>query len=259
MRVKTMLALLALFGALSAGTAFAGIEDLTGIEWYVVDIRYEDGQMRETLPNTNVSLLFSDNGHVSGSAGCNRYSAPYIAKDRHIKIGPAGSTRKLCAFPKGVMEQEAAFLRALENAARFNNFRGWMALFDSEGNVILTMADSEAQAARRRLTGLWLVESIGGKKLLPGTEITMNFTEDGRVAGKATVNNYFSSWIEADGLILFTQAGSTMMAGPEAHMRQEDKFLKLLSKVRKYRIDWDDLTLKTADGELIRAVRAVAE
>lgn len=259
MRVKTMLALLALFGALSAEAAFAGIKDLTGLEWRVVEIRYEDGEMRETLPNTNVTATFSDNGNVSGSAGCNRYFAAYSASGENIKVGPAGATRKMCAWPKGIMEQEAAFLRALESAFGFRVYGDRAALLDSKGEVALVLADAEALALSQRLTGFWRVEKLDGKKLLPGTTITMFFTEDGRVNGKATVNNYFASWIESDGLILFTRAGMTMMAGPEGHMEQESLFIKMLGKARNYKIDGDLLTLRDREGELITARRAAAK
>lgn len=259
MRVKIMLALLACFGVLSAGAAFAGIEDLAGLEWRVIEIRYEDGKMRETLPNTNVSAIFSDNGNVSGSAGCNRYFAAYSASGESIKIGPAGATRKMCAWPKGIMEQESAFLRALESAAGFRVYGARAALLDSRGEVALVLADAEAQALSQRLAGAWRVDSVEGKKLLPGTEIIMVFTKDGKVAGKATINNYFASWIESDGLILFTQAGVTMMAGPKNHMEQESQFLKTLGKVRGYKIDGDSLSLRDRKNELITARRVAVE
>lgn len=259
MRVKIMLALLALFGVLSAETAFAGIEDLAGLEWRVIEIRYEDGKIREALPNTNVTALFSGNGNVSGSAGCNRYFAAYSASGDSIKIGPAGSTRKICAWPKGIMEQEDAFLRAIESAAGFRVYGERAALLDSAGEVVLVMADAEALALSQRLTGVWRVEKLDGKELLPGTEITMAFTEEGRVAGKATINNYFASWIESDGLILFTQAGLTMMAGPEGHMGQESLFIRKLSEARKYRIDGDILTLSDGKRGLMTARRVAAK
>lgn len=259
MRVKIMLALLALFGVLSAQAAFAGIEDLAGLEWRVVEIRYQDGKMRETLPNTNVTALFSDNGNVSGSAGCNRYFAAYSASGNSIKIGPVGSTRKMCAWPKGIMDQEDAFLRAIESVAGFRIYGEQAALLDAAGEVVLVMADAEALALSQRLTGAWRVEKLDGKKLLPGTEITMVFTDDGRVSGKGTINNYFASWIESDGLILFTHAGLTMMAGPEGHMGQESVFIKYLSQARRYKINGDILTLSDGKKDLITARRAAAK
>lgn len=263
MRVKIMLALLACFGVLAADTAFAGgaggTEGLAGPEWRVVEIRYEDGKMRETLPNTDVSATFSDNGNMSGSAGCNRYFAAYSVSGKSIKIGPAGATRKMCAWPQGIMDQEAAFLSALESVAGFRVYGERAALLDSRGEVVLVLADAEAWELSQRLTGTWRVEKLDGRKLLPGTEITMTFTENGRVAGKGTINNYFASWIESDGLILFTNAGLTMMAGPEGHMGQESVFIRMLGKIRKYKVDGDILTLTDGEKELITARRAAAK
>jgi heat shock protein HslJ len=42
----------------------------------------------------------------------------YTASGASLKLGPAATTRKLCAQP-GVMEQEQQFLKALESVATF--------------------------------------------------------------------------------------------------------------------------------------------
>ena len=49
------------------------------------------------------------------SAGAGRYKLD----GNKISIGPAASTMMLCGEPEGVMEQEAAYLKALESAATF--------------------------------------------------------------------------------------------------------------------------------------------
>lgn len=260
MRVKALLLLFAFFGILSANVAFAKeMEEWIDLEWRVTGIRHENGEMRETLPNTRVSAVFSENGNVSGSAGCNKYFAAFSVTGNKIKIGPAASTKMFCAFPKGIMEQESAFLRGLENAAQFRFKDGQLKLLDLEGKTALVLVDANSEIFSQSLTGTWHIESMGGKKLLPGTKITMMFAEDGKVAGKATINNYFAYWIESDGLILLSNAGSTMMAGPEPHMEQESEFFRMLSRVRKYKIRDGQLILTTAEGEQITAARVGAE
>lgn len=57
-------------------------------------------------------------GTVRGNAGCNGYSAPFEREGSNLKIGQAIATRKFCSAP-GVMEQEAAFLAALQAASTF--------------------------------------------------------------------------------------------------------------------------------------------
>ena len=56
---------------------------------------------------------------MSGTAGCNNYSASYTVDGNAITIGPAISTMMFCADPEGVMEQEMAYLQALPSAATY--------------------------------------------------------------------------------------------------------------------------------------------
>lgn len=86
---------------------------LEGTDWQVT--AYNNGRQAvvSVLAETEVTVSFG-NGMVSGSAGCNRYRASFESDGRRVAVGPALSTRRICAVPEGVMEQEAAFLRALE-------------------------------------------------------------------------------------------------------------------------------------------------
>ena len=54
--------------------------------------------------------------YLSGSASCNNYMATYTVDGDGITIGPAASTRMMCADPEGVMEQEMAYLASLTTA-----------------------------------------------------------------------------------------------------------------------------------------------
>lgn len=90
---------------------------LEGTDWRVT--AYNNGRQAvvSVLLETELTVSFGD-GMVSGSAGCNRYRASFESdENRRVAVGPALSTRRICSSPEGVMEQEAAFLRALEWAA----------------------------------------------------------------------------------------------------------------------------------------------
>ena len=56
---------------------------------------------------------------ISGNGGCNDFFATIEATDGAIAIGGIGATRRTCAEPVGVMEQETEFFAALESAATF--------------------------------------------------------------------------------------------------------------------------------------------
>ena len=70
------------------------------------------------LVGTELTARFGDDGALTGSAGCNRYTGSYTSDKGAIEITAPASTRKACAEPAGVMEQEAAYLDALPNGGR---------------------------------------------------------------------------------------------------------------------------------------------
>jgi heat shock protein HslJ len=68
------------------------------------------------LDGTAINLTIDPLG-VSGSAGCNRYFGGYAYAENTISFAALGSTRMACDPP--IMEQEAAYLRALGSAETF--------------------------------------------------------------------------------------------------------------------------------------------
>ena len=90
---------------------------LAGTSWRVTG--YNNGRQAvvSVLTGTQLTMAFAADGRVSGSAGCNNYSGTYTASGTSLRFGPAATTRKMCAQPEGVMEQERQFLQALETVA----------------------------------------------------------------------------------------------------------------------------------------------
>jgi heat shock protein HslJ len=90
---------------------------LAGTSWSVTG--YNNGRQAVTsvLAGSNLTMEFAAGGKLAGSAGCNPYSLPYKAEGEKFFLGPAVTTRKMCAEPERVMEQEQLFLRALETVA----------------------------------------------------------------------------------------------------------------------------------------------
>jgi heat shock protein HslJ len=90
---------------------------LAGPTWRVASYNNGKQAVVSVLRETELSLAFTADGHVSGSAGCNRYTGSYAASGAQLSITSVAATRRLCASPKGIMEQEGQFLKALESAA----------------------------------------------------------------------------------------------------------------------------------------------
>ncbi|MCU4653673.1 META domain-containing protein [Roseibacterium sp. SDUM158016] len=100
----------------------------------------------------------------------------------------------------------------------------------------------------------WVVEDIEGMGVIDASRVTLLFDREGRVAGSGGCNRWFSSYeLTGEGLS-FGQAGSTMMACPDALMTQERRFFDALGRVIRH--DFDEtgaLVLHAPEGAVIRA------
>lgn len=93
----------------SEGKVRPGLEP--GSAWQLVEMTGKSGPIK---PVGTVTLAVDQaSGQVSGSAGCNRYSAGYRATADGIAVERAAYTKRFCGEPKGLMDQEARFLELL--------------------------------------------------------------------------------------------------------------------------------------------------
>ncbi len=114
------------------GNAASQTANLEGQLWVLSSY-----QGRDVLPSTEITATFAD-GRVSGSAGCNRYSASYTISGSQLLISSAGSTRKLCQIPEGRMAQERDYLEALRSTATYQIQGEQLLVFNEAGDRILT-------------------------------------------------------------------------------------------------------------------------
>lgn len=91
--------------------------ELSGTSWQVNSINNGKQAVVSTIIDSKLTVNFDANGIITGTAGCNNYSARYKVTGKKIRISGVSSTRKMCAKPEGIMQQEAEFLKALESAS----------------------------------------------------------------------------------------------------------------------------------------------
>jgi len=96
------------------GTAVA-LEDTT---WLLISYG-EPGSLQAVLEGTEITAAFdSENGQVTGSAGCNSYFGGYELKGGEITLtGPIGSTMMSCG--EEIDQQEIEYLQILQNAESY--------------------------------------------------------------------------------------------------------------------------------------------
>lgn len=114
--------------------------DLDGTEWVLISLN--DSSLIE---GTDITLNFAE-GVLSGFMGCNGYgggrdSGKYIATDEGtLTIPQIAVTVQLCLTPEGIMEQEAAYIEALQNAAAYRMMDDRLEIANAAGETTLVFA-----------------------------------------------------------------------------------------------------------------------
>jgi heat shock protein HslJ len=119
---------------------------LVGTDWEVLWYNNGTGGYTSVLLGTEITALFGEDGSLTGTAGCNSYSTSFelggggSAAQGSISFGPAVTTRMFCAEPEGTMDQESAYLKALESATTYEIKGQELEFKDSEGTRMVTFA-----------------------------------------------------------------------------------------------------------------------
>ena len=135
-RLIVFLGLMAIF--LAACSAPGGLD---ATSWKLGSYADAAGKLVDVLPGSVVTLDFQA-AQVSGNASCNNYSGTYQATGNKIEFGPLAATRKMCAQPLGIMEQEDAYLAALGSTAEYNLRGNTLELKDDQGDLMLVFVRS---------------------------------------------------------------------------------------------------------------------
>lgn len=108
-------------------------------KWVVTALRRDD-ELVSTLAESEITLVLAADGSLVGSGGCNVYRASYTLDGDAIAIVHPFSTRKACLRPEGVMEQEAAYLRALPEARCYRLDGVSFHLLTADGTIVATLS-----------------------------------------------------------------------------------------------------------------------
>jgi heat shock protein HslJ len=117
----------------SPGSGFT-TPDLAGTRWVVTSI---DGR---APAGPAITADFSNDGRVSGDAGCNSYSGPYIQDGRSVQFGELLSTRRACVEDSR-QRQETRLLNIMQGPAKLRLSRGRLTVRGGEGYLELTQSE----------------------------------------------------------------------------------------------------------------------
>lgn len=116
---------------------------LAGTNW--VASMYNTGTEAVTtlLEGTTITATFTEDGKLNGSAGCNTYMSTYTLDGQNITIQPPATTRKFCAEPAGLMEQETAFVTMLPQATTYRISGDSLELRTADGALIASFTAAQ--------------------------------------------------------------------------------------------------------------------
>jgi heat shock protein HslJ len=254
--IAGLMAALGLAGPAPAGDADTGDgPPLEGTQWSLQRLVSDDGQPIPLVANTGITIRFQG-GRLQGGGGCNRYFAAYEVHDERLSIDRPGATMMAC--PQAVMDQERAFLGALEKAASYGIDAGRLTLADAGGRPLLSFSPQKTVA----LTGSpWqLISYHSGNALLSNrvTErISAVFGEDGRLQGSAGCNRYFATYETRGEEIQLGPVSSTRKICPESEeiMETETGYLAALGGAARFEIRDQHLTLFDAEHRRLAMFR----
>jgi heat shock protein HslJ len=131
--------MLVLMSCESANSNGEGADQLTQSDWVAQSIA---GQA--VVSPGRVTLSFGE-GRVSGRGGCNLYSGPVEYGRGVIKVGPLISTKMAC-MEAGLMQQESAYLNALQAAERYAvGMNGKLTITTRSGAIVYDSAPRQVR------------------------------------------------------------------------------------------------------------------
>ena len=220
------------------------------------------------LEGTNITLNFTD-GFLEGFAGCNAYgggrdSGRYTAADGGIlTIAQIAITLQDCHTPEGIMQQEAAYVEALRDAAAYQVTDDRLEIRNAAGETTLVFARKrEFVMNPDDLVGTaWQLALMNGRNLIEGSTISLAFHNEYQVSGHAGCRDYVATY-EASGEDIkfpsFAMMGD-ICTGSEALMEQEGEYTTILGWATDYRLNKEpalsqpkgQLEILTARGEVL--------
>lgn len=119
-------------------------QELAGTSWLATFVNTESSEgvvSSSSIQAAQQTLSFSNDGKISGNAGCNEYFANYEIDSNKLSFSAIGSTKMFCG--DGLMAEETAFLLALEKAASYRISADSLQIFAADDTTLISFSRAE--------------------------------------------------------------------------------------------------------------------
>jgi heat shock protein HslJ len=251
--MKRLLILMTIVSAF-ATAAFAQAGQIGVRQWKLVQLNGMN------VSNASAAYLEfnADQTRFTGNAGCNRMFGTVSVRRDRVDFSNIGTTKMACS-DRRMQRLESDFVRALENADRFDRRGNSLELYVRRRLVMkfiaLTKQRPEVPADEMRLEDKkWMLEAIKGAPVSKlGRTAFVVFDNAKGSAGGNTGCNVFGGIYSAIGRTLkISEVISTMRACIEdERMKIEREFVDGLEKANRYEIQREKLMLYQSNRLLL--------
>jgi heat shock protein HslJ len=224
--------------------------NLVGSEWILVSMV---GHM--LLEDTRITLDF-DEYNAGGYAGCNHYGGRYAAANQGaLSFTEFTVTAQACESPQGVMEQEAAYIEAINAVTGYQTNADLLELRDDSGavNLIYERKEDLPMNPARLVDTQWQLVSLTGKPLTGDAVITLTFFTDKEAGGHAACRDYTATYeAEGDniGFPMLSMSGDDCDIDSEL-WQQESAYIDLFDRITNYRLSENQLEIISVRNEVL--------
>jgi heat shock protein HslJ len=235
---------------------------LTGALWRLVSL----GDVNNPQPpvaGSSFAAQFSripgsPSGVLTGTTGCNEYTAAFAASLEEIKINLPVSTMNTSCVP-GLSDQEQLYYLALNNATTYRISGNTLVIPYDSGKQELVFEGTQLESAvRPPLSALngstWFLWYMNNTPTTPGTSIYAQFAVNqdgasGTISGSAGCNSYVATFGNNLG-VQATLNANQVCSQPAGIMDQEGAYINMLSRAFGYWQTGDQLIINTGQGVL---------
>jgi heat shock protein HslJ len=206
---------------------------------YPLDVELPLTEMAGTAVSSDagITITFGMDAYLSGSSGCNTYSATWQSDGTTLTVGPIAATRAHCGTDVDALESR--YLGLLQVATSWSLNGSALEVVTSAGSTLVYGGN----AAEPAIVGAWQLSTSGGTPVPNGIVATAVFGADGTLTGTGGCNTYSAS---------YTLDGSSLSIGPLAATRLsctdngaiEPAYLDTLQGATSWSVAGDNLTIE---------------